>query len=213
MAQLDTAAKELEAELVEVSHATDKLRSSFEHYFQGIERLAPTTERDLLKRRVLGLHTTNIRNTELRFRINQLVAKFNSYNSYWTRVLRQIEEGSYYRDVYKAQYRSKKQIPDTEPIAEKQVQPSPAPTMPVANNTNKRHVINLNDESIHKIYNAYVTAKKRCKESTRGLTPETLGSSLRKQIPVIQKRFSCRSVEFKVVIKGGKAILKAVPKS
>lgn len=62
------------------------------------------------------------------------------------------------------------------------------------------------------IYDAYVTAKKRCKESTEGITIEAVEQSLRRQVPQLIKDHGAKSVDFKVVIKDGKAVLKAVPK-
>jgi hypothetical protein len=165
-----------------------------------MERRPPISERDKLKRRVLELHLTTVRNTELRFRVQQLVAKFNSYVSYWDRVSRQMEEGTYHRDVFKARLRSK---PAQKPKAQEEIK-QPLPLQPLAAGLNKR--------SIHTIYSAYVNAKKRCRENIGGLTPDKLAISLSKQIPAIKKRYNCKAVEFKVVIKGGKAILKAVPK-
>ena len=209
---LDQASKELNAELQEVDQATDKLRATFEQFFQGIERQPPTTEREALKRRVLKLHTTSVRNTELRFRINQMVAKFNTYQNYWSRVLRQIEEGTYHRDVFKARYRSmsRKEHEAPQPAAEP---PPEEPRQPAASRTPvKRPAAGLSDDNVNAIYNAYIMAKRRCKEETGGLTREALARSLRKQIPSIKKQYKCKRVEFKVAIKGGKAILKAVPR-
>jgi hypothetical protein len=70
----------------------------------------------------------------------------------------------------------------------------------------------LSKDKMDQLYNAYITAKKRCKESTTGITPEALAQSLRRQVPVLMKEHGAKSVDFKVVIKDGKAVLKAVPK-
>jgi hypothetical protein len=70
----------------------------------------------------------------------------------------------------------------------------------------------LSKEKLDQIYSAYITAKKRCKESTDGITPDALAQSLRKQVPALIEQHGAKSVDFKVVIKDGKAILKAVPK-
>ncbi len=70
----------------------------------------------------------------------------------------------------------------------------------------------LSDEKISQIYNAYVTAKRRCKESTDGITPDALARSLRQQVPKLMEQHGAKAVDFKVVIKDGKAVLKAVPK-
>ena len=71
----------------------------------------------------------------------------------------------------------------------------------------------MTDGKIDAIYNAYLTAKKRCKENTTGLTRDALATSLRNQIPSIMRKQQCKSVEFKVVIRNNRAILKVVPKN
>jgi hypothetical protein len=70
----------------------------------------------------------------------------------------------------------------------------------------------LSDSKIKAIYEAYVMAKKRCGEDTRSLTLDSVSSSLKKQVPELMKQHNARSVEFKVVIKDGKAVLRALPK-
>ena len=63
------------------------------------------------------------------------------------------------------------------------------------------------------LYEAYVTAKRRCNEDVTKVTYESVAKSVAKQIPEISARYNAREVEFKVVIKEGKAVLKAVPKT
>ena len=70
----------------------------------------------------------------------------------------------------------------------------------------------LSEQKIKAIYDAYVMAKKRCGEDTRALTLDSVASSLKKQVPELMKQHNARSVEFKVVIKDGKAVLRALPK-
>jgi len=68
------------------------------------------------------------------------------------------------------------------------------------------------EAQLRELYDAYVTAKKRCNEDTTNLTYDAVAKSVSKQIPEIMKQHKARSVEFKVVIKDGKAKLTAVPK-
>jgi hypothetical protein len=70
----------------------------------------------------------------------------------------------------------------------------------------------LTDQKIKAIYEAYVMAKKRCGEDTRSLTLDAVASSLKKQVPELMKQHKARSVEFKVVIKDGRAVLRALPR-
>ncbi|MFW6369412.1 MAG: MXAN_5187 C-terminal domain-containing protein [Myxococcota bacterium] len=55
-------------------------------------------------------------------------------------------------------------------------------------------------------------AKRKCREDVSGLSREALARSLKKQLPGLQAKHKCGTVDFKVVIKGGKAMLKAVPR-
>ena len=213
MAQLDKAAKELEQLVDATEKRIDRLKSLYEQYFQGIERLEPSMERTALKVVLMDLRKTKIRNTALKFRILQLVSRMNTFENYWSRISRQIEEGTYHRDVLKARYRSKQkdqaaaalQAEDTKPVPG---QDSRAP----AKGQRPAAAAGLSDDKVKAIHDAYMLAKRRCKESTQGLTQGAIASSLRKQVPAIMKQYKCKSVEFKVVIKKGKAILKAVPK-
>ncbi len=70
----------------------------------------------------------------------------------------------------------------------------------------------LSDQKVKAIYDAYVTAKRRCNEDTSSLSYDAVASTLRKQVPELMKTHNAKSVDFKVVIKDGKAVLRAVPK-
>lgn len=70
----------------------------------------------------------------------------------------------------------------------------------------------MSDEKLRAVYDAYVTAKRRCQEDTSKLSYENVAATLRKQVPELLKQHNAKVVEFKVVIKDGKASLKAVPK-
>ncbi|HYI01186.1 MXAN_5187 C-terminal domain-containing protein [Hyalangium sp.] len=70
----------------------------------------------------------------------------------------------------------------------------------------------LSDEKLKAVYDAYVTAKRRNQEDTSKMSFESVATNLRKQVPELLKQHGAKSVEFKVVIKDGKATLKAVPK-
>jgi len=70
----------------------------------------------------------------------------------------------------------------------------------------------LAEPRLRKVYDAYVAAKKRCKEDVSRLSYESVADSLRKQVPELLERHGARDVEYKVLVKDGKAILRAVPK-
>jgi hypothetical protein len=62
------------------------------------------------------------------------------------------------------------------------------------------------------LYDSYVAAKRSCNEDTSRLTYEAVASTVSRQLPELMNRFKAKSVEFKVEVKDGKAVLKAIPK-
>jgi hypothetical protein len=94
--------KEYAQHLDELESKLDRLRALYEQYFQGLERLEPTIPRKDIERRVQALRRVQVRNTAMRFRFQQLLQKYTTYVTYWGRVARQIEEGTFRRDVLRA---------------------------------------------------------------------------------------------------------------
>jgi len=72
--------------------------------------------------------------------------------------------------------------------------------------------LGLAEAQMRALYEAYLEAKRRCNEDVSKLSYDSVAKSVNKQIPDIVTRYKARAVEFKVVIKDGKAILKAVPR-
>ncbi len=71
----------------------------------GIEKLEPTVPRKDVDRRVFVLRKEQIRNTALRFRFQMLLQRYNTYQTHWQRICRDIENGTYKRHVVRAQKR------------------------------------------------------------------------------------------------------------
>lgn len=94
--EVDSALDELESRL-------DRLRSLYEQYFMGIEKIEPTVPRKDVDRRFWILRRTQIRNTARRFRLQTLVQRYNTFQQHWTRICREIENGTYVRHLLRAQ--------------------------------------------------------------------------------------------------------------
>src|SRR5450755_3171152 len=74
-------------------------------YFMGIEKIEPAVARKDVDRRFYVLRRTQIRNTAMRFRFLNVLLRYNTYQTYWMRISRKIEEGTYKRDVRRANAR------------------------------------------------------------------------------------------------------------
>ncbi len=97
--------REIEIAIGELEERVDRLRVLYEQYFLGFEKLEPTVPRKDVDRRFALLRKENIRNTALRFRFNVVTQKYNTYAMHWTRICRQIEEGTFKRHVRRAKER------------------------------------------------------------------------------------------------------------
>ena len=217
------------------------LRAKYEQYFLGIERKPPSKEHADLKKRVANLRNTFVRQTAMKFRVDAVTQKMATYERLWSRTLQEIEAGTYKRDLFKLKLHQKDKEPPKPvekkpdaaakpgaPVAGKPVAPVAAvpgkPSAPgavpgaaarpaaMAAAPGGAAPGQLSDQKMKAIFDAYVTAKKRCNEDVSKLSFDSLSQTLRKQVPELMKQHNAKSVEFKVVIKDGKAILRALPK-
>jgi hypothetical protein len=95
-------AKQYEALVTDAEQRLKRLRALYDQWFAGIERIEPQQQRKELDAVLNTLKREQVRNTALRFRMNQIVQRYVTYNTYWRRISRQIEEGTYKRDVIRA---------------------------------------------------------------------------------------------------------------
>jgi hypothetical protein len=94
----EQAAKDVER----LAQDIEKLRSSYEQYFLGLEKREPSDLRAAVIGQIRKYASSPIQNARLKFRYQQSVARYNTYTTYWDRILREIEEGRYVREVFKA---------------------------------------------------------------------------------------------------------------
>lgn len=192
--------EKLAEELDQLDEDLQGLQLLYEKYFLGIDRKPPDQERKRISAKLREVKSAFVKNTGLKFRISTLFAKLISYERMWDRTLREIEDGTYKRDVFKAKYRQarRQQEPAKEKVA---AAAEPPPRM------------ELGDDKLRRLFDTYLVARKRTGEPTEGITFEAIAERIRAQVPTLMEKHKAKSVEFKVVIKAGKAVLKAIPHS
>ena len=67
-------------------------------------------------------------------------------------------------------------------------------------------------ESIRKLHEAFETTRKQLGGDAKPISMAALAATVQKQMVAIQAQYQCKTVEFKVAVKDGRPILKAVPK-
>jgi len=117
--------QEFDQYLEDLEVRLERLRSLYEQYFMGMERIEPLVARKDVDRRFWTLRREKVHNTARRFRLQMLVQRYNTLQQYWQRTCREIENGTYRRHKLKAER--------TIPLAsETQAEASASSTPPVA---------------------------------------------------------------------------------
>lgn len=161
----------------------------YEQYFLGMEKREPYKLCEDVERFIRRYNTSTIFNTMYKFRFNTLVAKFNSYKQYWTRINRLIEDGKYSRDRFK--------------MARHLAEGAPRPPADVEVKAPQNH--------LDLVYQHYIEARQSCNLPTDHISREAMLSVINKQKEALVNKYKCADVEFRVVIEDGAPKLKARP--
>jgi hypothetical protein len=113
----------------ELEVAVDRVRSLYEQYFMGIEKLEPAVPRKDVERRIHVLRKEQIRNTAQRFRFQMILQRYNVYQTHWQRICREIENGTYKRHLVRAHERFDTRPPPARAPAP-QARPEPGVHLP-----------------------------------------------------------------------------------
>jgi hypothetical protein len=169
-------------DLVVLDNKLKQLKLEYEQYFMGFRPREPVMLRGDVNKLVARYSNTGIQNTALRFKFNNLCSRFFAMRRQWDAVLRQIEEGTYRRHIFKARLHER----------DRSAEDAPA-------------------ELGADLFESYLAARRECGEEVKGLTRERLDQLVETQRAAIQARFRCREVRFRVVIENGRTKLKATP--
>jgi hypothetical protein len=179
-----TTRGDVEVELQQIDREFREVAIAYEQYFMGVDKFEPAKERQILSLRLRRLLTSYIPQTDLRFRLQGLASRLQSYIAYWDRILRLIEEGRYQRQHSHMKWAAQHRPPD------------PGEAHPPAKAP----------EPHDQVYRELVEAYTRCR-----LAPpqrEQIDEFLKRQAEVIRERFGERPIEMTVVVEGDKPKLR-----
>jgi hypothetical protein len=264
-----------EAEIARLDAMIEDLRKKYELYFSGMEKREPSMERMTVEGLARRLHSTLIFNTGLVYRLKSVATRLTSYQAYWDRTLRQMEEGTFRRELDKrkliqqdwAVKREAERLgegyigmheyldgdlddelhraamdalgnepaenqPEAPPDAIERLEtPEPAsftpvplpaassapayPVPPAPYNPPSTGITarpkggGMTESRVKEIYEAFMSARRAVGENTN-LSLEGFRRQIESQLPNLREKFRTENIDFKVSIKGGKALLKAV---
>lgn len=168
-------------DILQLEMKVRQLKTDYDQYFAGVLKIPPFKLHDEVKRMIRHHSGTPISNTALAFKYNSVVGRYTSYNSLWTRQMRDLDEGRITRGGRR-----------TTPAGAEQKE--------------------IQESQAERIYKEYVAAKQKLNQKTDGIKVKAIADMLEKQTAQIKARFNCSTVDYKVVVEGGKAKIKAVPK-
>lgn len=160
-----------------------ELEIAYEQYFLGLDKRSPEQQRSKMMLRVRKLVTLYIPQTDLRFRLQSITSRFNSYSSYWDRIQRLIDEGKYERHTSRIQ-----RFAQTKSTTEEVTETTPSV------------------DFLDSLYDKLVEAHQSC--HLRPPNREQVASFLAKQQDAIKQRFGDKQVDFVVVTEEGKPKIK-----
>jgi hypothetical protein len=82
-----------------VEHLLERTKFLYEQYFMGVEEMPPSQLHRDVERQIRDLTRIQIGNTALGYRLTMVTQKFGVYDSYWRRTMKQVDQGTYVRDV------------------------------------------------------------------------------------------------------------------
>ena len=216
MAKVEKVDRQLAGDLEEIEQQMFLLKINYEKYFSGLERVEPLRERDLIKRRIADIHENPIRHPGLRFKFQQLKARFQSLELYWNRNLTLIERGTHPKMKFRAAVHDHERAR----IRELEARNGTTPTAPAEDPglaeeqervlRERQAQVEREERAYKVVFERYLEARAKCGQST-DLAFDTVREALRKQVRQIKRTDNVERVKVRIVIEEGRAKVKAVP--
>lgn len=162
----------------------------YEQYFIGLEKREPTKLLEEIDKLARRYSTSPINNTMHKHRYNGLVARLNSYRQHWNRTLREIEEGRYSRDRFRAKLHNSK-LPASNKPSDDGKQPS------------------SQNSDFDRLFGELEKASSSCNLGRVAMTREQLAATIEKQRPLLAQKLGTDDIRFRVVVEDGKPKIKA----
>lgn len=173
---------DVRAEIAEFEKLLADLKINYEQFFLGILPMQPEKLHKEVKRRLRRLFTLPFKTAAMTYKVKVLENRYTTYNNYWQRILKQKEEGTYSRDVFKAQIRQKN-------IVESEKENS------AQGKANKQ---------MKELFSTYKDALEKTTGRRQNIDFNNFQRSLVKRAKALKEQQGASKFSFKVVVKKGK---------
>jgi hypothetical protein len=182
--------RQLDIELDIFEQKLSELRNLYEQHFSGIVVQPPTKMHDETKRDIRRLLRAPFKNSATKFRLRTIINRYHTYATYWERVLKQKEDGTYNKDLFKAELREK--------ITEE---------MKVASSKTAK-----TEQSIKLLYKSVQSAMKSSGLKADQINYEKFRGAVEKKVSVLRAANPNARLAIKVAINNGRVSIKASAK-
>jgi hypothetical protein len=101
--------------LAALERRLESLKSLFEQYFAGVQKRPPTREHEEFKRGIDAIPAHELKVTANKFKLQALKSRHLQLNNLWTKILSEIEAGTYRRDRFLLKAKSEHSAANTSP--------------------------------------------------------------------------------------------------
>ena len=189
-------------ELDKLEEDIRRLKSTYDQFFMGIQRVPPMQMRRNLEIFLFELGKQKMRDNGRRFRFNSLLTRYNQYREMWARKMREREEGPMEFKRRQAALNEPAEAPPPPKVVPRVTSEIPDPYVRVAPGTN--------GEGVRKLY-AEIEREHQKLGKASTVTMEQLEAMVQKQAESVRSRYNVNEVAFRVETVDGKVKLKAKP--
>lgn len=182
--------KELDKQLDRVEARLSELVVLYEQFFVDILPQPPTKIHKEVVSTLRQLLKAPFKNSQSRFRLRNIIHRYQTYNTYWERVNKQREEGTYCKDLFKAEMRQR-MMEDAKLAASR---------------------VGAAEQGLRDLYSSYESAMKKVGGNTNNINFNSFKKTLISKAKDLKKEHGVSKLHYKIVVRGDKVVIKASAK-
>lgn len=182
-------------DIQDLTRDIESLRITYEQYFLGLVREEPTKLRDHVKSLIQRNSGVPVQNAAMKFQLQQCVARYNTFSTHWDRILKQIEDGTYKKDVFKGK------------LHEKDLKKKIA-----AKKTKIEQIKTSHSENFEQLFSDYKSLKQSLNQNVNRVSFKSFEKQLIKKLEVIKSSDQSKNYSFKIQKENNEVKIKLVAK-
>lgn len=173
-----------------------QLKIEYEQYFLRILKREPWMLRDEIDKTIRRNLPVTIQNTALRFKYKTIIDKFNTYKTYWNRILKEIEDGTYY-----------KKVGDIEPSRE-EIDKAAQERASAVRDTEEK----VQDKVMKNLWEAYQGAREKLNKGPDNMSYDKMTRAVKKQRKMAEQKYGTKKLGISLKVSGGEVKVLIKPK-